>query len=138
MKRKRDEAFGFLIHLSVDLPLSFPPPCFPFALSRCARHLARLAELQSERGSSEERDNEAMRRGSERAKWLVGFRLWIGIDSPGRGCLHSADGCNKGQTTLLREGHETSADIILRLPPVPDDWGSNASFLYHAFSNTCL
>lgn len=33
MKRKRDEAFGFLIHLSVDLPLSFPPPCFPFALS---------------------------------------------------------------------------------------------------------
>ncbi len=101
-----------------------PFPSLFFVLFQSARRLAQLAQLQSEWGSNRERDNEKERRGSQRAKWLVGFRQWIGIDSPGRGCLYSVDGFNKGPTTLVREGHETSADIILCLPPVPNNWGS--------------
>ncbi|KAK5851112.1 hypothetical protein PBY51_001931 [Eleginops maclovinus] len=47
----------------------------------------------------------------------------IGIDSPGGHRLHSADCLRKGQTTLCRIGHGTSADIVLCLPPAPKNWG---------------
>lgn len=63
------------------------------------------------------------KRGLERAKWRVGFRQMISVNFWGRGCLHSADGFKKGRTASHREGHETSADIILCLPPVTDSWG---------------
>ncbi len=68
-----------------------------FALFQGARRLVQLAELQRRVKQQQGERQRKERRGSERAKWLVGFRRWIDIDSPGRGCLHSADSFNKGQ-----------------------------------------
>lgn len=96
-RKKKIGPKACLLHLLLSPPLLLflcaPPRCQ--TPRRAGRATEWVRQHQKERQWKE-------RRGSVRAQWLAGLRRWIGINSPGGGCLHSADGFNKGQTTLLR------------------------------------
>lgn len=131
MKEKKiKRLLGQRLPLSLSFTLISQMPC-----------LAALAGRATERGQQRLRRGrqwkEGNKKGSEWAKWPVGFRQLIGIDFSGSGCSHPADGLKMGPAASRGEGHGSSADILLCLPPVTGNQGQ-MEVLYSAFSATCL
>lgn len=126
-ERKKKRLIGQRLPLSLSLTLISQTPC-----------LAPLAGRATEQGQQRLRQwKEKNKKGSEWAKWPVGFRQPIGIDFSGSGCSHPADGLKKGPAASRGEGHGSSAEILLCLPPVMGNRGQ-MQVLYSALSATCL
>lgn len=115
MKRRGKRLGQRLPFTSVGVPPSLPLPHFSLCSSKVpdaslSWHSYRASEAATGRETMkrEERFTEG-----EMASWLQAMDRTLQEEAA---CIQ--------WTTLVREGHETCADIILCLPPVPNNWGS--------------